>query len=141
MQEIIIAHGHENVLSTNSMTIEFTKEEHLTKRGDCIVAVSADKGCADLSEDFKEALKDDNTLLEITITAGDKTERILAHGSKDLILTHPTDMVIRKSTFVCPRTLAIRADKAAAGLSREFVGNVATSNSDVRIILRIMNTT
>ncbi len=35
----------------------FTKDKHLSKNGDCIVAVAADKAVADLNQEFKEKLK------------------------------------------------------------------------------------
>ena len=42
-------------------------------------------------------------------------------GHKDLILTHTEDIVIRKSDFVCPRTLAVHCDKTSDLLLREMV--------------------
>ncbi|RLI33421.1 DUF371 domain-containing protein, partial [Candidatus Bathyarchaeota archaeon] len=35
--------------------------------------------------------------------------------------THPSDLVVRKSSYICPRTLMIHADKAAADLPRKMV--------------------
>lgn len=43
MIEEVTAHGHRNIFATNKKTFEMTKEPHLTERGDCIVAVAADK--------------------------------------------------------------------------------------------------
>jgi hypothetical protein len=119
--ETITAKGHENVRATHAKTFEFTAEEHLTPRGDCIVAIQADKTMGGLSEEFKGALRRDGAVLRITIECNGLTEEITAYGSKNLILTHPTDMVVRRSDFICPRTLAIRADKAAADLGRNLV--------------------
>jgi hypothetical protein len=42
-------------------------------------------------------------------------------GHEDLILTHKEDIVIRKSDFVCPRTLAVKCDKASDLIPREMV--------------------
>ena len=56
VKEVIFAQGHENILGTHKTTLEFTKDKHLTKKGDCIVAVAADKALADLSAEFKENL-------------------------------------------------------------------------------------
>ena len=33
--------GHENVTSKHKKTLEFTKESHLTKNGDCIVGINS----------------------------------------------------------------------------------------------------
>jgi uncharacterized protein len=122
--ELIRARGHHNVLSMHRNTFEFTKEEHLTPRGDCIVAVAADKTMADLSEEFKAALRKEGATLKITIECGGRSETIIAYGSPNLILTHPTDFVVRKTDYICPRTLAVRAQKAAKDLDRALVGKL-----------------
>ncbi|MFQ5920931.1 MAG: DUF371 domain-containing protein, partial [Nitrososphaerales archaeon] len=44
-----------------------------------------------------------------------------ARGSPSLPLAHSHDIVIRKSNFVCPRTLAVRSEKASSDLPREMV--------------------
>ncbi|MBU4266299.1 MAG: DUF371 domain-containing protein [Candidatus Altiarchaeota archaeon] len=120
-EETIRARGHENVTARHKTTLEFTKEEHLTPRGDCIIAVSADRGLQEFSEEFKNLLKDDDAVLEITIECGGISEILKAKGHHNLTLTHPTDMVVRKSDFICDRTLAIGADKASIDLDRELV--------------------
>ncbi|VVB51478.1 Uncharacterised protein [uncultured archaeon] len=116
--------GHENVRSTHKMTLEFTKDGHLTPRGDCIVAVSFPIGCAQLPPEFKKLLSNDNAALRIRISCGGETDEIHAQGSKELKLTHPTDIVIRKSTFIDDRTLAINANKAASDLKKALVENL-----------------
>ena len=55
--EKINALGHKNVLAKHKTTLEITKDDHLTPQGDCIVAVSADRGPKEFSKDFLEALK------------------------------------------------------------------------------------
>jgi len=119
--ETIRAKGHANILSTHRNTLEFTAEERLTRRGDCIIAVSADKTMADLSDEFKAALRRPDAILNLTIECNGVSDRVTAHGHPQLSLTHPTDFVIRKSDFICPRTLAVNADKAACDLSRRLV--------------------
>ncbi|MFX0070300.1 MAG: DUF371 domain-containing protein, partial [Candidatus Hermodarchaeota archaeon] len=44
-------------IENQERTLEITKDAHLTDRGDCIVAVKADKACLDLSKEFKEAAR------------------------------------------------------------------------------------
>ena len=34
--------GHENILATHKNTLEFTKDDFVTKTGDCIVGISSD---------------------------------------------------------------------------------------------------
>ena len=137
VREIIFGYGHENIRATHKTTLEFTKEKHLTKKGDCIIAVAADKGLADLSREFKENLRKPNAKLTILIEAGGITEQVQACGSQQLILTHPTDAVIRKSSYQCARTLAIHADKAADDLSRELVKKLENPKQKVKITLTV----
>jgi hypothetical protein len=139
--EIIYANGHENVQSRNRTTFEITKAQFLTKRGDCIIAVGADKGAADLNFNFKEAARNENARITITIDAGGEIETIDAWGSPQLSFSHPTDLVVRKSNYVCDRTLAIRADKAAKDLSRKLVEKLHDSNQTVKITLTAKSAT
>lgn len=137
ISEIIFGYGHENIRATHKTTLEFTKEKHLTKKGDCIIAVAADKGLADLSREFKENLQKPNAKLTILIEAGGITEQVHACGSQQLVLSHPTDVVIRKSSYLCARTLAICANKAADDLSRELVKKLENPNQKVKITLAV----
>lgn len=121
LTEIIVGYGHTNVLATHRTTVEFTKEAHLSKNGDCIIVVKADKALVDLSSQFKEKLRQPTSRLIVTIDVDGLKEQITAKGSPHLSLTHPTEMVIRKSDYTCARTLAIHADKAAHDLSRQLV--------------------
>lgn len=133
--ESLAAFGHVNVRATHHSTLEFTKENHLSRTGDCIVAVAADKGLSDLSDEFKANLRRRNAKLTITIEANGITEQINAHGSPNLILTHASDMVVRKSNHVDSRTLAIGANKAANDLSGQLVGRLRNPNQKIKITL------
>jgi hypothetical protein len=135
LKEVILARGHENISATHKSTIEITKEAHLSESGDCIIAVSANKSLSDLSSEFKKNLLKDKAAITILVEAGGVTETLRARGSSRLILTHPTDTVVRKSSYVCSRTLAIHADKSARELSRDLVKKLKNSKQDVRITL------
>jgi hypothetical protein len=135
--EVILAQGHINVLALHKGTIEFTKESHLSRSGDCIIAVHADKGMGELSLEFKKNLRNDDAKVTIVVEAGKVAETIHATGNSRLTLAHPTDMVIRKSGYICARTLAIHADKSAAELSRELVRNLSKPEEEVKIALII----
>jgi hypothetical protein len=135
--EIILARGHRNVQATHKSTFEITKESGISKKGDCIIAVSADKALADLSPQFKENLRRENSKITMLIEAGDITETVNAYGNPRLVLSHPTDMVVRKSNYLCSRTLAIEADKAACDLSRELVKRLKNPEQRIRITLTV----
>lgn len=135
-KETIRAKGNRNVTARHRTTLEFTKEKHLTLRGDCIIAVSADKGMQEFSEEFKNALRN-NSRLEITIKCSGLTEKVMARGHPGLRLKHPTDIVVRKSNFICDRTLAIKSNKSAFDLNRNFVEKLKEEN-DIIIELKIL---
>ena len=115
----------------------FTKDKCLSKNGDCVVAVSANKALADLSAEFKEKLKTPNAKLTVKIEAGEAGEQITASGSPKLILQHPTDVVVRKSDYVSDRTLAIHADKASSDLPRPFIAKLQNPKQKVKITLSV----
>jgi uncharacterized protein len=117
----------------------FTKDIHISKKGDCIVAMTADKSVVDLSVQFKEELRKLNAKVTIIIEAGDLREEIKALGSPKLCLCHPTDIVIRKSDYICSRTLAICADKSSIDLSRELVGKLQNPEQKVKITFKVEN--
>ena len=117
----------------------FTKDIHVSKNGDCIVAMASDKSVADLSIQFKEELRKPNAKLTVTIEAGDLIEEIKAFGSPKLCLCHPTDMVIRKSDYICNRTLAIYADKSSNDLPRALVERLQNPEQKVKVTLKVEN--
>lgn len=135
--EVINAFGHENIRAAHKTTFEITKEKALSVRGDCIVVVSADKGFPDFKPKFKELLRKDDARVFIQIDAGEITETVCAFGCSKLILSHPMDLVVRKSDYVCDRTLAIRADKAACDLSRKLVAKLRNPLQKVKITITV----
>jgi uncharacterized protein len=127
--------GHPMVIAMHERTMEVTKERHLTPRGDCIIGVGASKGAAQLSVSMKEALRSDDARVRLTLVtpAGDFT--FTAKGSKDLSFQDANDIVIRKSDYVCGRTLAINASASARKIPRELVKSLRSP--DATGILRI----
>jgi hypothetical protein len=134
-REHIVAFGHLNVQAVHPSTLMITKESDLSKQGDCIVAVAADKAVADLSVEFKESLRKQNAKLTILIEVDGLTEQVTAYGSPKLILTNTADIVVRKSDFISDRTLAIRADKAASDLSKELIEKLKNPKQKANITL------
>ena len=103
--------GHENVLGTHYNTLEFTKDAHLTEKGDCIIGVNSDFNFNELKE-LKGKIK-------ITLLIDNIKDELIAEINQDF--EHKTEMVIRKSDFKDKRTFAINATKAAKGISRELI--------------------
>ncbi len=135
--ETLTAWGHENVLSLHATTVEVTMEQRLTKKGDCIIGVGADTGLVDLSDEFKTAARSEDAEIKVTFKAGDVTETVTGRGHPDLTFTHKTDMVIRKSDFMCPRTLMIHADKSSAELDRKLINLLADRNQKLIVTIEV----
>ncbi len=135
--EVIHAHGHENIRATHKTTLEITKEPSVSKRGDCIIAVDATKGALDFHPAFKKSARSENAKITIKIEAGAIVDVVKAKGTRRLLFTHPTDAVIRRSDYVCGRTVAIGADKAATDLSRKLIEELQTKNRQIRITLKV----
>ncbi|HEY7507557.1 MAG TPA: DUF371 domain-containing protein [Nitrososphaera sp.] len=121
LQEDIAFFGHPNVLSLHARTVEITKEAHLTTNGDCIIGVRAQKACADVDEKIKQKLARADSLVKIEIFVGNDSYAISGAGDERLTLKNEHDIVIRKTNFVCPRTLSVRCDKASSDIPRSMV--------------------
>ena len=119
--ETIRCRGHPNVISGHPTTFEITKEVHLSCKGDCIIGVGADKGAADLSQEFRDALSRDDAVLLTRMTCGAISVVVTSQGSADLVLDHPSDMVWRRSRYVCGRTIGVGSDHTARTLPRKLV--------------------
>jgi hypothetical protein len=117
--------GHRNVLASNGMTLEVTKEDFLTLRGDCIVGIRADAACRDLDDRVRAELRRPDSRILFVMEVGGEQFRFEASGSSALSLEHPLSMVVRKSTYTCSRTLAIRSSAAARDLPRSMVSRLA----------------
>jgi len=139
--EVIYARGHANVQSTHKTTFQITREPFLSKRGDCVIAVGATKGAIDLSSKFKETARHEKAQITVTIEVDNVKEVVKAQGTKRLTFTHPNDLIARKSSYVCDRTLAVRADKAACDLSRKLVEKLQNPEQRVKVTLIAENAT
>ena len=135
VQDEVTFYGHPNVQSLHDKTIEITKDEHLTLRGDCIIGVQASKACTDLNESLRRRLCSDGSVVKIEIMVGPESFVINGIGDKRLTLQNPHDIVVRKTNFVCPRTMSLRCDSASSDLPRSMVR--ALQYKDARGIFRI----
>jgi hypothetical protein len=135
LAETFEAWGHPNIRSTHKTTLMVTREKGLTLRGDCIVAVKAEKGLKDLDPRLKELIRCEDAKVTLTIEAGDSSFIVTGRGHPRLSLNDPVDMVIRKSGYICDRTLMIGADKAACDIPSNFA--TLLQEGDQRILLTI----
>jgi HAD superfamily hydrolase (TIGR01549 family) len=101
-------HGHENTLSVHKTTLEFTKESHLTQRGDCILGVNAN---------FSAIPK--GKKLQVEITAGTYSDTF--SGYYNTSFSSKEEMVLRTSNFEDGRTYMTKCNKASKDISRNIV--------------------
>ncbi|MFC1507100.1 hypothetical protein A3K80_05900 [Candidatus Bathyarchaeota archaeon RBG_13_38_9] len=132
--EYVCAHGHDLITANHETTFEFTKDDFLTNRGDCIIAVGA-KGTKEFSEDFKRLASIDSAIITVKMEVDGINEIAVGQGNRELKFNHPTDMVARKSSYICPRTLMIRSNKSASDLDREFIKRLKNSKSIIHIVI------
>jgi len=127
--------GHENVRSLHPKTIEITTESNLTVNGDCIIGVKATHACFHIPPKMKKLLQNPKSKVTCSIIVGDFSFKVKGKGHEKLTLTNPHDIVIRKSSFVCPRTLATNCDFASDSIPRGMIK--ALQNPTTQGIFRI----
>ena len=133
--EVIKARGHPYIRASHKTTLEVTKEPGLTPRGDCIIGVFADKAVRELCEEFKNCIRRDNAILVVIIRAHDLWDVILAQGNSRLILASNTKVILRKSTYIEPATLGVKANKAASDLRRDLVEKLKDPSTMIEVEL------
>jgi len=129
------ARGHRNILALHEMTVMTTREDHLTRRGDCVVAVSAEKALSDLSQEIKKAARRPETVITLTLRVGDKAFNAKGMGHPSLTYADKNDIVARKSGYTCDRTLMIYSDKAACDIPRDFAERLRDPNVVIEVTL------
>ncbi|NAZ13093.1 MAG: DUF371 domain-containing protein [Desulfurococcales archaeon] len=132
LREKFVAKGHENIKATHRSTIEITKEEHVTPRGDCIIAVSSEKALTDLDPMLKDKIRSGWYVATI-FKSDDIIDHVIGHGDPRLTLRDPVRIIIRKSDFIDDKTLMIRSDKAAIDLDRRLVSRLKDRKSILEI--------
>ena len=113
--------GHPNVLSKHPRTIEITKDNFLTKRGDCIIGIKSNKGCMDLDPKLQKLIKKEKMKIEIEIFVENTKYKLMGYGNNRITLKNKHDIVLRKSNFVCNRTAAILCDKSSSDLPEKMI--------------------
>jgi hypothetical protein len=121
--------GHPNITSKHKTTFEVTTDKEIGLRADCIIGVSSEVRLTDLPRELLDAIRCEDTLIKIQLETLNAVDEIKGYGHPALTLTHPTDMVCRKSDFTCSRTLMINADKAACDLKRDLVDDLVLGES------------
>lgn len=116
----VYARGHRNIKATHRNTFEITREDHLTPRGDCIIAVSANKSVRDLDPGLKDGLRR-GWSTAIVIVVDRLWDIATGYGDPGLELSDPVRIIARRSTYVSPNTVMLRSSKAALDIKRDLI--------------------
>ena len=127
--------GHPNVLATHPRTIEITKDNYLTKEGDCIVGINANKACNDINPKLRSLITQDNIPIKFEIIVGNLSFEIIGRGNSKLTLSNAHDLVIRTSNYISTRTVSINCNKAAIHIPRDIIMLLQDSNIKGSLII------
>lgn len=132
MKYSFFIYGHENISSLHKNTVEMTKEDYVTKRGDCIIGIKSDF-------DVSELRKFSGTRVNIYFLHDDKKlDELSCDVPKSLALNldgHAAEnFVVRRSDFLDHRTFGISASKAAGELDRELV-NMLKKKERIKVLI------
>lgn len=130
--EVFYGQGHEYIQATHRTTIELTKENFVTKNGDCIIGINSQKSCFDLAEKTKEKLKSKRKF-RVILKSGVESDTFFGFGHENLILNNLNSMVFRKSNYICDRTIMIKCNKSAIDLDRSLINFLKNANTQLLI--------
>jgi hypothetical protein len=133
----VIFKGHPNVQSLHARTIEITKDKDLTLNGDCIIGINANKACKDLNSGIKQRIKKKDSLIEIELIVEPYNFIIKGFGSNRLLLTNEEDIVLRKSNFICDRTLSINCNFSSFEIPRVIVNSLRDSSKTGIMLIKV----
>jgi hypothetical protein len=119
--DVVEFRGHPNVRAEHPTTLEVTRDEFLTPRGDCIVGVAGSKGASEIDSCVKEVLRSGGRLVAVVLVEGGPFDYLVAEGSNLMTFTEGRKVIIRRSTYVDGSTVGIRATKAARDIRRDVV--------------------
>jgi hypothetical protein len=105
--------GHPKITAEHISTLEFTKEDHVSGNGDCILGVSSNHNIGDLNKL--------NGRLIFVINVDGLEDSFEATIPKNHEITDKKELVIRTSSFVSSRTYAIASSKASIDIDRNLI--------------------
>ncbi len=130
VREEINAYGNLKISATNKLSMKVTKGSDVD---DATIGVMANKSSADLSAEFKHALKEGKDFTVIIEVEGERMD-LSGYGSPALKLNDINYITLNKTDFIDGKTVLIMSDKAAGDLDREFVEKLKNPNSKIKFI-------
>ncbi len=113
--------GHPGICAEHKSTLEFTKDDHISANGDCILGLSSDHNIEDLNKL--------NGRVVFVLKIDNLEESFEATIPKNHKITHERELVIRTSTFISNRTYAIASSKASLDINRNLIEALKKGNS------------
>ncbi|MEM0385309.1 MAG: DUF371 domain-containing protein [Nitrososphaeria archaeon] len=138
VKDTVFFYGHKHISAKHPTTFEITKEDYLTPKGDCIIGINSSKSCYDLLPEVKNSLKNDNVEVVLTIVVDKEIFKVFAKGSSKLILFDKKSIVVRKSDYICPRTLAIKSTASAKDFPRNLIKLLQKRDSEGMMIIEVL---
>lgn len=110
------AYGHPNIKATHFKTLEFTKDDALTERGDCIIGIRA-------NFQLEELKKFDGKVKFICSVIDENGQKIFSEfkATTNKNFNSDEELVLRKSSFESDRTFGFNLNRGASRLDRRIV--------------------
>ncbi|MEB3691996.1 MAG: DUF371 domain-containing protein [Caldisphaeraceae archaeon] len=118
------AYGHKNIRAKHKTTLEITKDNYVTYRGDCIIAISSEKSAKDFPAWLINNMRSDTSIIIAVFCTKNACDSVIGFGSRNLILSSENKIIFRKSTYIEPSTVMIRANKAALEIDRKLINDI-----------------
>ena len=128
------ATGHQNIKATHKTTLEFTKDNHVTKSGDCVLGINANFKLEELKQFLNKKQIKITIIIEIENPKETITETIKAVPNPNF--SDEKELVIRTTDFKSPRTFATHADKASKDISRKIAERAKNNQRPIRITIQ-----
>lgn len=128
--DLVKAYGHVNVKATHKTTLEITKDDYLTPRGDCIIGIRTNKSASELSDQIKTMIKN-GSYVYVVLKVNDLYDIVHGYGDSKLLLENQNKIIIRKSNFISDATIMIKADKSAKDINRELISKLKNNNTEL----------
>ena len=128
------AYGHPNIIAAHKITLEFTKDNELSLKGDCIVGVNADFDLGKLKGFISKSKNKKITITLQTISSTIKIKETM-HTEINQNFNDNKEFVIRKTNFVSDRTFAINSNKAAFNLNRTLIAFLKEKKNKISVVI------
>jgi hypothetical protein len=118
--EYVHGRGHPNIRAKHQTTLAVTRDLEIGKAGDCFLLVAADKSPSTLSDAFKKAARNPVKML-VKIRVDELEDVFECQGNPALSFNNGHEMVFRKSSYICGKTVGVKSNKSAKDINRSLI--------------------